>query len=98
MLHGDFGRFPLSIYIKKIIISCWYKLSHNHGTLSPLLYKFIVLDITNNGKTYPWIDNVRKTLNECNLGHVWESQHFTGSRITLLSFVQYMLKPKYIKS
>ena len=86
----------LSIKIKKRIIG----LSHNHGALSSLLYKFIVNDITctNNGKTYLLFKNVRKTLNECYLGYVWESQHFTRSRSTLLSFVEYMLKTKYIES
>ena len=54
--------------------------------------KFIVNDITNNGKTYHWFENVRSILYECNLGHVWESQPFTGSRSTLLFFVERMLK------
>jgi len=92
MLYGDLGRFPLSICIKKRIIGFWYKLCHNHSTLSSLLYKFIVNDITNNGKTYHCFENVRSILFECNLGHVWESQHFSGSRSTLLSFVDHMLK------
>jgi len=96
MLYGEIGRFPLSIYIKKRIIGFWYKLSHNHDTLSSLLYKFIVNDITYN-RTHTF-ENVRNTLIECNLGHVCESQHFTGSRYTLLSFVEYMLNAKYIES
>ena len=98
MLYGDLGRFPLSICIKKGIIHVGfcYKLCHNHCTLSLLLYKCIVNDITNNGKTYHWFENVRSVLYECNLGHVWESQHFSGSRSTLLSFVEHMLKTNYI--
>jgi len=66
--------------------------------LSSLLYKFIVNDITNNGKTYHWFENVRSILYECNLGHVWESQHFTGSRSALLSILEHMLKTNYIET
>jgi len=41
-------------------------------------------------------ENVRSILYECNLGHVWESQHLSGSKSTLLSFVEHMLKTNYI--
>ena len=45
MIYGELGRYPLSIVIKKRIISFWYKLvSGNANKLSSSLYRILLND------------------------------------------------------
>ena len=46
MLYGDLGRFPLSIMIKKRIISFWYNMLENRNNLSSIMYKLFLKDST----------------------------------------------------
>ena len=52
MIYGDLGRYPLSVVIKKRIISFWSKyLNGNINRLSSSLYRILLDDVlTNNLK------------------------------------------------
>ena len=98
MLYGDLGRFPLSITVKKRMISFWYKLTENGFNLSSILYKVFLNDSIRNNNVYGWLQHVKTILDECGLSYVWYNQTFAGSSSALANLVENSLKAQYLQT
>ncbi|KAL4219068.1 hypothetical protein ACF0H5_021651 [Mactra antiquata] len=100
MLYGDLGRFPISITIKKRIVSFRCNLISSNNKLSSLIYQFIYSDSINNNypRPYSWLHTVKSIIDECGLSYVWLNQNFHGTKSSFLHEVENSLKNQYIQS
>ena len=76
MVLGETGKLPLDTIIRSRVLNFWYKLvtNVNRFKLTVVLYRILYkLDIAGS-YTYPWIEYVRKSLNELGLSFYWLRQ------------------------
>ena len=59
MLHGELGRYPISISIKKRIVGFWYNLINKENKLSSIVYRFIFNHANVHNFEYKWLANVK---------------------------------------
>ena len=76
MLYGELGRFPISLTIKKRIISFWAKLLLDKDSkLSSKLYSISYGDFSTNSFDFPWIGNVKSISDEVGMSNIWLNQN-----------------------
>ena len=65
MLHAELGRVPIELQIKSRMIKYWISLVNNDNgnKLSKIMYN-IMLDETNNGNTFKWLDYIKIFLSQ----------------------------------
>ena len=61
ILHAELGRVPIEIQINSRMINYWITLVNGDNTnkLSKIMYNKM-LDETNNGHSFKWLDNIKK--------------------------------------
>ena len=80
MIYGELGRYPLSIVIKKRIISFWSKLVNgNFYRLSSSLYRILLDDVLTNNLRYDWISFVKSIFDDTGLSYIWFEQKADNS-------------------
>ena len=76
MLYGELGRFPISVTIKKQVISFWSKLLlSKESKLSHRLYSVLYNNSVNYHYDFPWLQNVKSILDEVGMSNIWIYQH-----------------------
>lgn len=95
MLHGELGRYPLSVTIKSRMIGYWNRLLlGKHTKYSYRIYDFMV---NNPNIQYKWPKHIFDTLNEVGRTDLWLNQ--TELRHKSLNFViKRILKDQYIQT
>lgn len=73
MVFGETGRFPLTIKIKKRIVSFWIKLVHSPNKLSNLFYR-LLLNSFNNGYAISWTKNLKEIFDSLGYSNIWITQ------------------------
>ena len=46
-------------------------------------------------QNYGWLSNVKNIFDECGLSYIWQSQHYEGSKQSLVNIVELSLKDQY---
>ena len=72
MVYGETGTTPLSVIIETRMVCFWHKIST--GLNTKLSYKLLYLlkNLDNeNQYSSPWLKNIERILNSCNMTHVW---------------------------
>ena len=71
-LHGELGRYPLSVVIKSRMISFWTRLiTGKEDKLSLQVYKYMLNDPNNN---YKWISKIKDILFSVGRPDLWYNQ------------------------
>ena len=74
MLHGELGRYPITILIQSRMIAFWSRLVNgNIDKLSYKIYSFML----NSGTNYKWIAKIKNILDSTGLTNIW-LQQFNG--------------------
>ena len=76
MVYGETGTYPIGTTIKARMVCFWHKISTGlNAKLSyRLLYLLNKLHSNNRNKfSSQWLTVIKKTLNSCDLGHVWHN-------------------------
>ena len=95
MISGELGRYPLSIVIKKRIISYWSKLVNgNFNRLSSSLYRILLDDVLTNNLRYDWISFVKSIFDDTGLSYIWFEQK-ADNGIWLSNTVQNILESQF---
>ena len=95
MIYGELGRYPLSIVIKKRIISFWHKLvSENANKLSSSLYRILLNDFLSETYEYDWISSVKSIFDDTGLSYIW-TEHFVENSTLLSKAIQFILESQY---
>lgn len=98
MLYGELGRFPISLTIKKRVISFWSKMLLGKSTkLSYRLYSILKTDLNTNSYEYPWLLNVKSILDEIGKSEIWINQNPENTK-WLSSQVYLTLQDQYKQS
>ena len=72
MLYGELGRFPISLTIKKRMVSYWCKLvSGSVNKLSSILYRILLGDFMEETYTYEWLTSIKCIFEEVGMSHIW---------------------------
>ena len=69
MVLGELGRFPIKFYISQRMLNYWGKIvTSKESKINVILYHLIT-KLEKNGcmKKSPWITNIKKLLNDCNM-------------------------------
>ena len=75
MVYREFGRFPVSLHIKKRIINFWSNmLLGKRSNLSYRLYYVLYSDYIAGRYNYPWLSNVNSILEEVGKNEIWINQ------------------------
>ena len=72
MVYGETGRTPLKVIIKTRMVCYWHKIST--GLNTKLSYRLLyLLNKLNEQNRYqsPWLKNIERILNSCNMNHIW---------------------------
>ena len=77
MVHGELGRYPLTIDIKIRMVSYWAKfIDGKQSKRSNILYKLCLALSNIEGKNFTWLSSVKGILNEYGLVYIWNTQTF----------------------
>ena len=75
MVYGESGRFPIRYYIDLKMINYWHRVAtSNTNKLSNIMYRLVRVMYDRRVLHSPWIDHIKKVLNDCGMGFVWNSQ------------------------
>ena len=72
MVYGETGRTPLKVIIETRMVCYWHKIST--GLNTKLSYRLLyLLNKLNEQNRYssPWLKNIERILNSCNMNHIW---------------------------
>ena len=98
MIYGEFGRFPLSIWIKSRMVSYWAKLMNAKETkLTSIMYKIHYVLHTSNDYSCKWLLQIKSVLDSVGLSYVWLEQKVV-SISWLVNTVKLRLKDQYVQS
>ena len=88
MLHAELGRVPIEIQIKSRMINYWITLVNGDNTnkLSKIMYN-IMLDETNNGHSFKWLDNIKNILISVGKPDLINQPHINNPHATKLKIV-----------
>ena len=76
MLYGELGQFPISVTIKKQVISFWSKLLLSKESKLPhRLYSVLYYNFVNYHYDFQWLQNVKSILDEIGISNIWLYQH-----------------------
>ena len=98
MIYGEFGRHPLYINIYKRMITFWHKTAINSTIpkLTTLLYQFILVNGLSTSDKLPWLNFIKKILNDCGLSEVFNNPSLYSTQ-GLASKVEDILKDQYLQ-
>ena len=75
MLHGELGRNPLSVMIKKRMVNYWTTILKNPGNKLNIVMYDIAYDLHNRGLyTSMWTNNIKKILAKKEKNYIWLNQ------------------------
>ncbi|MEW8547673.1 MAG: reverse transcriptase family protein, partial [Candidatus Thiodiazotropha sp.] len=98
MVYGEFGRFPLSIWIKSRMISYWAKLINAKETkLVTFMYKIHYIMHKSNVYSCKWLLQIKSILDSVGLSYMWLEQKVTSIN-WLKNTVKSRLKDQYLQS
>ena len=88
MLHAELGRVPIELQIKSRMIKYWISLVNNDNgnKLSKIMYN-IMLDETNNGNTFKWLDYIKDILISVGKPDLINQPHINNPHATKLKIV-----------
>ena len=94
MVYGETGCFPISIAVKKRMISYWIRLlTGKRQKMIYIVYNCFMSNMNNNNSfKSPWIKQIKKILDECGMSDVWLNQEtlFVGENSK--SFAKHICK------
>ena len=72
MLHGETGRYPISIDIKCKMIAFWSRLIN--GNCDKLSYKMFSLMLNQENANFKWLSKIKQILDSVGLTHFYQDQ------------------------
>ena len=93
MLHGETGRYPISIDMKCKMIAFWSRLINgNYNKLSYKMYSFLLNQENTNFK---WLSKIKQILDSVGLTHFWQDQFAGMMPLNLHTEVKRILIDQY---
>ena len=95
ILHGELGRYPISINIKMRMLGFWISMITGKAEkFSRILYKTLLDDEISGIKQYKWVSCIKNILQSTGKNNIWLSQKVDNIR-SVKSQVQQTLKDQY---
>jgi hypothetical protein len=93
ILHGELGRYPISVVVKSRMIGFWTRLlSGDHNKLSFKLYTYMVNRQT---ATFKWTSYVKRILDLTGRSYLWLNQFYTNIPLNTRALVKLTLIDQY---
>jgi hypothetical protein len=93
ILHGELGRYPISVVVKSRMIGFWTRLlSGDHNKLSFKLYTYMVNRQT---ATFKWTSYVKRILDLAGRSYLWLNQFYTNIPLNTRALVKLTLIDQY---